>query len=182
MQSVDAIKIPSAEHKPPFSRVEVQFADPELKREALSELFDHCMAPISTLPQPTRCTSNPGIKGYRARPQSAAPLFELELSPSFLASASEAEPPSAVISPIAPHDEAGLYFDARYSQYQPQQHYQQEPCAAPSGAEATDYLQDGEEAYEEHAAIGIFANLRKKLYGGNLHSEASSSVSSLHRD
>ncbi|KAI8319149.1 hypothetical protein GQ54DRAFT_299565 [Martensiomyces pterosporus] len=162
-----SIKTSSAAQKslsqPLYSKMEVQCADPDLKREALSELFDHCMAPISTLPPATRCLS---FNGSRTRPLSAAPLLDLDLSPSsFLPSSPESGARSVVMSPVMPANEAGPYFNTQHA--------------------SCDFAQDKEEQeqeQEECAAVGTFASLRRRLYGGDLHPEAAASVSSLHRD
>ncbi|KAJ2395394.1 hypothetical protein GGI05_001604, partial [Coemansia sp. RSA 2603] len=77
-----------------LSRIEVQCTDPDLKREALSELFDHCMTPIAATHPISRNQSGAvsprtgcGSNGLRARPLSAAPLLDLDLTNHLLSNA-----------------------------------------------------------------------------------------------
>ncbi|KAJ2862181.1 hypothetical protein GGH94_004438 [Coemansia aciculifera] len=150
---------PSPPHRrqqqpPNLSRIAVQCLDPELKREALSELFDHCMTPISALPPAAmRCLSSPGSLGecvVRTRPLSAAPMLFLDMAKPELA-----EPVNTgLLSPASPPSNAELTF---YGQY-----YDDE-----------DEDEDEGGAQElQTPALGTFADLRRKLYGGDVHGTA----------
>ncbi|KAJ1891848.1 hypothetical protein LPJ66_006690 [Kickxella alabastrina] len=172
-----------------FSRLEVQYTDPDLKREALSELFDHCMSPIcSTTPSLTtsRYTSGTGLAGsndgLRARPMSAAPLFDLDLSNRILPNA-PVSINSGLISPVTSYsDEGALFCNRQQHQHQLRQHERTESQVEHFGQYAEDngeeYDDDGYGMYEcvgsfkQSAELGTFADLRRKLYGSDLHASA----------
>ncbi|KAJ2357548.1 hypothetical protein IWW50_006507 [Coemansia erecta] len=124
----------------------VQCADPDLKREALSELFDYCMTPI-TSPR-TLCPSSSFVHErtarlkQRARPLSAAPALELELTRAL----APVEMASGMPSPLSPsHVAYTAYFNG-----------------IDGGADD----EGGSEC--DLPAVGTFADLRRKLYGGEL--------------
>ncbi|KAJ2495867.1 hypothetical protein GGH96_006201 [Coemansia sp. RSA 1972] len=126
----------------------VQCADPDLKRAALSELFDHCMTPIVS--ERTLCPSSSFVHErtrrhtQRARPLSAAPALNIELPQHTLASTPTVEIVSGLVSPLSPtHD--------FYSTF-----------GCDSGAD-----DEGGSEYELPQTGGTFANLRRKLYGGS---------------
>ncbi|KAJ2488184.1 hypothetical protein IWW37_004965 [Coemansia sp. RSA 2050] len=144
---------------PNLSRITVQCLDPELKREALSELFDHCMTPISALPPtPMRCLSSPASSGegaVRTRPLSAAPLLFLDMAKPEIV-----EPVSTgLLSPASPPMSAEQAF---YGQYYGDEDEDDEDDEDEGGAQ-----QD-----MQTPALGTFADLRRKLYGGDAHSSA----------
>ncbi|KAJ1939757.1 hypothetical protein EC988_007227 [Linderina pennispora] len=80
---------------PPIHKIEVEFADPALKLEAISELFDHCMTPIAATVQHTQNKWQ-----SRARPLSAAPQLQLDLNHL----AMYEQPSSALMSPMTPDE------------------------------------------------------------------------------
>ncbi|KAJ2458647.1 hypothetical protein GGF42_001946 [Coemansia sp. RSA 2424] len=148
-----------------LSQISVQCLDPELKREALSELFDHCMSPISgnggTLPPSAlRCMSSPGLLGKdraRTRPLSAAPMLVLD---AVTRQQPATEPVNTgLMSPASPlPGSAELAF---YGDY-----YEDEDYDDDDGSE--------QEMHENTLppALGTFADLRRKLYGGDVHGTA----------
>ncbi|KAJ2308058.1 hypothetical protein IWW54_004188, partial [Coemansia sp. RSA 2705] len=88
----------------------IQCADPDLKREALSELFDHCMTPLAS-PRPLCSSDGLGhrrsrLGQQRARPLSAAPALDLTIL-----TAAPVEVASGLMSPLTPSRvDAGAYF------------------------------------------------------------------------
>ncbi|KAJ2742908.1 hypothetical protein GGI20_004149 [Coemansia sp. BCRC 34301] len=139
-----------------LSQIAVQCLDPELKREALSELFDHCMTPISTLPPSAlRCMSSPGSLGkdmVRTRPLSAAPMLWLDMAQQ------PTEPVNTgLLSPASPPSSTELTF---YGEY-----YEDEDDEYDDDA-------DQEPHDSSQPALGTFADLRRKLYGGDVHGAA----------
>ncbi|KAJ1822363.1 hypothetical protein GGH91_002644 [Coemansia sp. RSA 2671] len=140
---------------PNLGRLAVQCLDPDLKREALSELFDHCMTPISAQPPtPMRCMSSPPSSGegtVRMRPLSAAPLLFLDM-----AKPEAVEPVNTgLLSPASPPISAEQAF---YGQYY--------------GDEEEDEEDEGVQQEMQAPALGTFADLRRKLYGGDVHGTA----------
>ncbi|KAJ2781475.1 hypothetical protein H4R18_002849 [Coemansia javaensis] len=126
----------------------VQCAYSELKREALSELFDHCMTPLAS---------------PRARPLSAA-FFGLDiLGPA---------PPAAagVAAGLPPSPPA----DTRPASCSPCTYTTTaDPCfAQPRSAVAANDDGGDDDDNQQPPARGTFADLRRKLYGGVAHAVA----------
>ncbi|KAJ2811087.1 hypothetical protein H4S07_002284 [Coemansia furcata] len=137
---------------PNLSRIAVQCLDPELKREALSELFDHCMTPISALPPPVmRSLSSSASLGegvMRTRPLSAAPVLVLDV-----AKLEMAEPVNTgLLSPSSPPSSELTFYGQYYGDDEDED--------------------DGDVHELQTPALGTFADLRRKLYGGDVHSTA----------
>ncbi|KAJ1721146.1 hypothetical protein LPJ53_004306 [Coemansia erecta] len=166
-----------------FSRIEVQCTDPDLKREALSELFDHCMTPIAATHPISRNQSGAvspragcGSNGLRARPLSAAPLLDLDLTNQLLSNA-PVSINSGLMSPVTLSNDDEALFDRRL---------QGNPVSATtisdnSNIGSDDVCVDDDEyddeefgAYEcvgsfkQPPTLGTFADLRRKLYGNDL--------------
>ncbi|KAJ2784547.1 hypothetical protein GGI15_002225 [Coemansia interrupta] len=171
-----------------FSRIEVQCTDPDLKREALSELFDHCMTPIAATHPISRNQSGSvspragsGSNGLRARPLSAAPLLDLDLTNHLLSNA-PVSINSGLMSPVTlSNDDDEALFDSRL------QGNSVGTTAISGGGNSGDddicvdddeYDDDDDEeeygAYEcvgsfkQPPTLGTFADLRRKLYGSDL--------------
>ncbi|KAJ2720330.1 hypothetical protein GGI07_004669 [Coemansia sp. Benny D115] len=166
---------PSPTHPLRLSRIEVQCTDPDLKRAALSELFDHCMSPIavtaSALPQALKprlsAPLDPEARRLRARPLSAAPLIDLGLSTNALPDLSIDLPAlghqlSGLVSPVTPsndHGSAVFYgIDAEIEGL---------------GSDGDDDGDDDEYgvyecvgSFRQPQELGTFADLRRRLYGG----------------
>ncbi|KAJ2080621.1 hypothetical protein H4R24_002942 [Coemansia sp. RSA 988] len=144
----------------------VQCADPDLKREALSELFDHCMTPIAS-PR-MLCSkmndSTPGTRGQlllRARPLSAAPILDLDISRPALSEQSQ-KMTSGLLSPVTPsHDDDMATF---YSPTVDGSYF----ASDDDDEDQTGGAGDDECGFEcgGSPALGTFADLRRKLYGG----------------
>ncbi|KAJ2900536.1 hypothetical protein IWW38_000411 [Coemansia aciculifera] len=147
-----------------LSQIDVQCFDPDLKREALSELFDHCMTPISALPPSTlRSMSSPfgddGSVTVRARPLSAAPPTMLWLDMAVEKQAVEVVN-TGLVSPASPPSSSAdltVYGDDGYYDDEEDDDYEDETSASISVLSSS--------------ALGTFADLRRKLYGGDVHGD-----------
>ncbi|PIA15268.1 hypothetical protein COEREDRAFT_82229 [Coemansia reversa NRRL 1564] len=149
----------------------VQCADPDLKREALSELFDHCMTPIGDsqmLSSMMNDASNPGSQKrilLRARPLSAAPVLDIDISRSVLNEQPE-KATSGLLSPMSPsheYDTATFYSPTVEGSY-----FDFDEENQIGGADETEDDECGFEC-SDLPVLGTFADLRRKLYGGELH-------------
>ncbi|KAJ2807964.1 hypothetical protein H4R20_001065 [Coemansia guatemalensis] len=156
----------------------VQCADPDLKREALSELFDHCMTPIASprmlcsMVNDSSHSSSPGSRGrliLRARPLSAAPVLNLDISRPALGE-QPVKATSGLLSPVTPSHE---YDTATF--YSPAVEGSCFACDDEQEDQADGGAGDDECGFEcgDPPALGTFADLRRKLYGGDhLHAVA----------
>ncbi|KAJ2007031.1 hypothetical protein GGI04_000982 [Coemansia thaxteri] len=160
------------------SRLAVQCCDPDLKREALSELFDHCMTPITVVPAASaRCMSSLGSPvsgGCRARPLSAAPglLLNLDIVEQKQQQQQQQQRAASAVntgllSPASPPSNAELMF---YDQL-----YADEDEEVEDDDDENDL--DGQlEEQQPLPALGTFADLRRKLYGGDVHGAATTTA------
>ncbi|KAJ2846201.1 hypothetical protein J3B02_004473 [Coemansia erecta] len=163
-----------------FSRIEVQCTDPDLKREALSELFDHCMTPRPAC-QSGSASPRASSHGMRARPLSAAPLFDLDLSTHILTN-SPMSINSGLMSPITPSNDQDAVFIAQINGMLATRQLPSDPSALQKnlcvdrayGQAADDEDEDDDDEYgvyecagsfKQQPALGTFADLRRKLYG-----------------
>ncbi|KAJ2614371.1 hypothetical protein H4S08_001734 [Coemansia sp. RSA 1365] len=152
----------------------VQCADPDLKREALSELFDHCMTPIgeSRMLSSMMNSSKPGSRKRLLRPLSAAPVLDLDISRSVLDEQSE-KATSGLLSPVSPSQE---YHKTNF--YSPEVEGSYFECDEENQIGGADETEDDENGFEYNdiPVLGTFADLRRKLYGGDLHVVAAADV------
>ncbi|KAJ1880162.1 hypothetical protein LPJ57_002415 [Coemansia sp. RSA 486] len=170
----------SPAHPMLFSRIEVQCTDPDLKREALSELFDHCMTPRPGC-QSGSVSPRASIHGVRARPLSAAPLFELDLSTHMLTNA-PVSISSGLMSPVTPStDEDAVFLTQMHDMLAARQlpsnpsALQNDLCVDRAYEHAVDDDDEDEDeeygmyecvgSFRQQPALGTFADLRRKLYG-----------------
>ncbi|KAI9503812.1 hypothetical protein GGI25_005788 [Coemansia spiralis] len=175
---------------PLFDRIQVQCTDPDIKREALSELFDHCMTPITaTFPlnsnmwyagksnfAATSTRGDPCSQGYRQcrpRPLSAAPTLNLELLShhTFTDMQSAETIETGLLSPVS-SSEMSSGNDEDTSSSRIAALLIDDQCLFEDNAfeTANDAVADSAHAPE----LGTFADLRRKLYGGDIHSSSDS--------
>ncbi|KAJ1731185.1 hypothetical protein LPJ61_002656 [Coemansia biformis] len=150
----------------------VQCAYPELKREALSELFDHCMTPLAS---PRAQCSEPGTRPLRARPLSAAPTLGMDFARGVLGASPAAA--TGMVSPTSPA--AGSEPDLGPPCPLDNGYFVQGCCSAggidccgADGCGDGDGDGDGGSDCGQAPARGTFADLRRRLYGGDLHAVA----------
>ncbi|KAJ1811698.1 hypothetical protein LPJ56_000874 [Coemansia sp. RSA 2599] len=170
-----------------FSRIEVQCTDPDLKREALSELFDHCMTPRPGC-QSGNVSPRASSHGVRARPLSAAPLFDLDLSNQILNN-TPVSISSGLMSPVTPSNDEDAVFLAQMQDMHSARQLPLDPSAlkmdfcvnraysqAATAANDDNDDEDDEEddeygvyecagSFRQQPTLGTFADLRRKLYG-----------------
>ncbi|KAJ2744712.1 hypothetical protein H4S06_005416, partial [Coemansia sp. BCRC 34490] len=178
--------------QPMYNRIEVQCTDPDLKREALSELFDHCMTPITTTfpiiaGGASWCTDNSIDEDgagcdqqrrrrreacQRQRPLSAAPSLSVDMLSVFADRERSAVVDTGLMSPHSPlaqavgADECNSYSSSIAAALGSHDEY-------PFDDGAFDNTDDGSSALSLCTApgghLGTFADLRRKLYGGSMH-------------
>ncbi|KAJ2557723.1 hypothetical protein EV175_001166 [Coemansia sp. RSA 1933] len=157
--------------QPLYNRIEVQCTDPDIKREALSELFDHCMTPITTTfpiaPGNWDGDSNSpfsrSCRNLRPRPLSAAPLLKVDVLSAFVSREAEREGAMSMNTGLlSPHSPSEAVVSGS--------------SIATAFCSHSNPFDDG--AFESADAslssctpghLGTFADLRRKLYGGDVH-------------
>ncbi|KAJ1801204.1 hypothetical protein LPJ59_000478 [Coemansia sp. RSA 2399] len=163
--------------QPLYNRIEVQCTDPDMKREALSELFDHCMTPITaTFPIAAGSRYANAVDGsspfsrehrqLRPRPLSAAPLLEVDVYSAFASrEAGAMSMDIGLLSPLSLSEGAVVNGSGGNiaTTLCSQQHN-------PFDDAAFESADDGSlSSCCTPGQLGTFAALRRKLYGGDVH-------------
>ncbi|KAJ2794789.1 hypothetical protein H4R21_005362 [Coemansia helicoidea] len=142
----------------------VQCAYLDLKREALSELFDHCMTPLVS---PRTPGSEQSGWPQRARPLSAAPALDIDISHDVLAPPPVSAP--GLLSPEMPADQGEpapctvCTLDSSY--------FTLVGCDGDTDCDGSGDV-SGDADHSHPQARSTFADLRRKLYGGAMHAVA----------
>ncbi|KAJ2844205.1 hypothetical protein GGI22_006956 [Coemansia erecta] len=171
--------------QPLYNRIEVQCTDPDMKREALSELFDHCMTPITaTFPIAAGSRyasetdgSSPFSRKHlqlRPRPLSAAPLLEVDVYSAFAsreagagADAGAMSMDIGLLSPLSLSESAVVSSNGSGGNIATTLCSQQYNPFDDAAFESAD---DGSlSSCCTPGHLGTFAALRRKLYGGDVH-------------